>query len=360
MVHTEHEMLDKYSGLKVGKTVNVMNVPIMLNGKEETIHTTRSGDDQKEDLVLLHGYLVGLASYFKMMKDLSQHYRVWCIDLIGMGLSSRPLFTCQSTEETIEYFVESIEQWRKKVGIERFHLAGQSFGGYMSTMYALKYPEHVKKLLLISPAGVTRPTTDESFRKTIDELPFLRRQVFKQVMKIWTKKKTPREVIGYLGPLKGYFLSRYVKRAKLGEGEQFQLGYRYIDCALKLPESTLKALHYILTIPKAAGILPLEDVMHSLKMPIEIYYGDIDWMCKEGAKRVIASGAVRGSIHIVPNAGHAMNFENPSYVANLLIEHKLKEEDEIVYEVISKKTMSLEATFESVIRPEGDLVSVEA
>jgi len=34
-----------------------------------------------------------------------------------------------------------------------FYLAGHSYGGYLVGLYALEYPEHLRKLLLISPIG---------------------------------------------------------------------------------------------------------------------------------------------------------------------------------------------------------------
>ena len=40
-----------------------------------------------------------------------------------------------TTEEAGKYFVEAIEEWRKKVGIKTFILAGHSFGGYLATLY---------------------------------------------------------------------------------------------------------------------------------------------------------------------------------------------------------------------------------
>ena len=77
------------------------------------MHTTlfdtpqEEGDnDEKKDLVLIHGYGTiyifkifyiiilhkggsGLI-YVNVLKDLCKHYRVWNLDLVGMGLSSRP------------------------------------------------------------------------------------------------------------------------------------------------------------------------------------------------------------------------------------------------------------------------------
>lgn len=320
MVQAEHILLDRYSGLKIGKTINILNVPIVLGGKEENIHTTRSGDDQREDLVLVHGYFVGLVTYYKMLKDLSQHYRVWCLDLIGMGLSSRPDFICQSTEETIEYFVECIEQWRMKVGIEKFYLAGFSLGGYISSMYALKFPEHVMKLILLSPAGMSRPHSEEETAKILNKLPWYKRHATKFALTFWKKKMSFHRVAKKFSYLKSIALTAFLKTTKLA-GEESKIMYQYIDSICQLPESTLQCFHYLLTASRGAGHLPLEDKIHELKMPCEIYYGENDWMNSEGAYRVISKDAIKGGIHIIPKAGHIMNYENPKYVSQLMISH---------------------------------------
>ena len=40
-----------------------------------------------------------------------------------------------------------------------FYLIGHSFGGYLVGKYCLKYGQHVKKILFISPIGI-RPTPE--------------------------------------------------------------------------------------------------------------------------------------------------------------------------------------------------------
>jgi pimeloyl-ACP methyl ester carboxylesterase len=49
--------------------------------------------------------------------------------------------------------VDSIEKWRAAVGLERLIVVSHSFGGYLATAYALKYPEHVEHLFLIDSWG---------------------------------------------------------------------------------------------------------------------------------------------------------------------------------------------------------------
>jgi len=39
------------------------------------------------------------------------------------------------------------------MGLDEFFLAAHSFGGYVCGCYAEKYPQHIKKLLLMSPIG---------------------------------------------------------------------------------------------------------------------------------------------------------------------------------------------------------------
>ena len=42
------------------------------------------------------------------------------------------------------------------MGIDKMVLVGHSMGGYLAAAYALKYPEHIKHLILVCPAGIVR------------------------------------------------------------------------------------------------------------------------------------------------------------------------------------------------------------
>ena len=49
--------------------------------------------------------------------------------------------------------------------MNEFYLAGHSFGGYLAGNYALKYPQYVKKLLLLSPIGIRVPDQNETWEE---------------------------------------------------------------------------------------------------------------------------------------------------------------------------------------------------
>lgn len=89
-------------------------------------------------LVLLHGYMNGASYYYRNLAGLSRHFEtVYSLDLLGWGLSSRPTFTLVDDKLTTaeDFFVESLEAWRRKNDIDRIILAGHSMGGYISVAY---------------------------------------------------------------------------------------------------------------------------------------------------------------------------------------------------------------------------------
>lgn len=53
-----------------------------------------------------------------------------------------------------DQFVDSLEKWRETMKLEKIVLVGHSLGGFLSACYALKYPERVEKLILVSPVGL--------------------------------------------------------------------------------------------------------------------------------------------------------------------------------------------------------------
>jgi len=62
------------------------------------------------------------------------------------------------TSQAESFFVDSLEQWRESMGIDKMILLGHSLGGYLAAVYALKYPERVQKLILVSPGTCQRST----------------------------------------------------------------------------------------------------------------------------------------------------------------------------------------------------------
>lgn len=75
------------------------------------------------------------------LDGLSPHFRLLALDWLGTGLSGRPPFRAEGRQAAEDFFVESLDKWRAKMGLDKFILMGHSLGGYLSACYALKHPE---------------------------------------------------------------------------------------------------------------------------------------------------------------------------------------------------------------------------
>ena len=137
-------------------------VELPTKHKIRTIKVGNHINKEKIPLVLVHGFGAGLGFFILNYKHLSKERNVFGIDLLGFGRSSRPKFP-KDPIEAESVFVESIEQWRIVMGLEKFNLLGHSFGGYISTLYALKYPDHLNHLILADPWGFPEISNPEEF-----------------------------------------------------------------------------------------------------------------------------------------------------------------------------------------------------
>ncbi|KAF1838967.1 alpha/beta-hydrolase [Decorospora gaudefroyi] len=138
---------------------------VELCGKDRALNefsVERVGEEAENNLVMLHGYGAGLGFFYRNFEAISraEGWKVFALDLLGMGRSSRPTFKIHAKDkegkiaEAESWFVDALEEWRIKRGLDQFTLLGHSLGGYLAVCYALKYPGHLNKLILASPVGI--------------------------------------------------------------------------------------------------------------------------------------------------------------------------------------------------------------
>ncbi|XP_042507071.1 probable 1-acylglycerol-3-phosphate O-acyltransferase isoform X4 [Macadamia integrifolia] len=164
--------------------------------------------DSKDDsptLVMVHGYAASQGFFFRNFDALASRFRIIAIDQLGWGGSSRPDFTCKSTEETEDWFIDSFEEWRKAKNLTNFILLGHSFGGYVAAKYALKHPEHIQHLILVGPAGFSSETDGKSERM----IKFRATWKGAVLNHLWESNFTPQKVVRGLGPWGPNLVRRY-------------------------------------------------------------------------------------------------------------------------------------------------------
>jgi pimeloyl-ACP methyl ester carboxylesterase len=114
------------------------------------INTLHIKSINKPIIVIIHGFASGLATFVNVYEKLYNIYDIYAIDLIGYGLSSKPIFSNDYIlSETL--FIDSIEAWRIKLNLKSIIICAHSFGCYISINYYNKYPDNVKALILVEP-----------------------------------------------------------------------------------------------------------------------------------------------------------------------------------------------------------------
>uniref|UniRef100_A0A5B7AS38 1-acylglycerol-3-phosphate O-acyltransferase n=1 Tax=Davidia involucrata TaxID=16924 RepID=A0A5B7AS38_DAVIN len=271
--------------------------------------------DSKEDsptLVMVHGYAASQGFFFRNFDALTKHFRVIAIDQLGWGGSSRPDFTCKSTEETEEWFIDSFEAWRKSKNLSNFILLGHSFGGYVAAKYALKHPEHIKHLILVGPAGFS----PESEAKSEFFTQFRASWKGAVLNHLWESNLTPQKLIRGFGPfgpdlVRRYTSARFVTYSTgdtLAEEESRLLtDYTYHTLAAK--SSGDLCLKYIFAFGGFAR-MPLTHRGSEWKVPTTFIYGFQDWMNYLGAQEIRKNMEVPCEIIRVPQAGHFVFLDN--------------------------------------------------
>jgi len=108
-----------------------------------------------EPLVLIPGFASGAWSWFKQTEELSKDFRVITFDPRGIGKSNSPNVR-NGKLFPLEVFAEDVLGLLDALEIEKAHIVGASFGGFVAQEFALKFPERLNKLVLVcTTAGGT-------------------------------------------------------------------------------------------------------------------------------------------------------------------------------------------------------------
>jgi 2-hydroxy-6-oxonona-2,4-dienedioate hydrolase/4,5:9,10-diseco-3-hydroxy-5,9,17-trioxoandrosta-1(10),2-diene-4-oate hydrolase len=107
-------------------------------------------------LVMLHGGgpgASGVSNYRQNLPALARHFRVVLPDQPGFGDSYRPGEEELEQRSITEITVDALFQALDALGIDTFHLLGNSLGGAAALAMAQQRPERVTALVLMAPGG---------------------------------------------------------------------------------------------------------------------------------------------------------------------------------------------------------------
>jgi len=98
-----------------------------------------------EPLLLIEGLGYSSWMWFKQIPAFSREFKVIVFDNRGVGNTDKP-----DSEYTIETMADDAAGLLKALGLDSAHVLGVSMGGFIAQELALKYPDMVRSLVLIS------------------------------------------------------------------------------------------------------------------------------------------------------------------------------------------------------------------
>lgn len=243
-----------------------------------------------EPLLLIHTIGQSLYTWRNVFMQLSEHYRVIAVDLLGHGYSSRP---AQFDYTTAEH-AKSICMFMDAKGIESAHIIGFSMGAVYVLDFLTKYPERAGKALLIAPGGITQ------------EMPLSVRML----------------ASGLFGSLACRLYNRRVVEKALGEcffdltniTEEVLNGY-YTTIADPLSR---KALH--LSVANF-DMQEAEAGMRNVQTNVLILWGTDDKWHLPDMSEVYHLALRSAQFSVIRNAGHLMHEEKPQRFVECVMEY---------------------------------------
>jgi 3-oxoadipate enol-lactonase len=97
-------------------------------------------------VVMVHGFSRNAAIWMRWLPKLSETYRVYRMELPGMGSSPPPPRDFAWSREALEQaFVDTLDRF----GLSKVHWIGESAGGKLGVLFATTFPDCVASLVLV-------------------------------------------------------------------------------------------------------------------------------------------------------------------------------------------------------------------
>ncbi len=258
-------------------------------------------DEGKSDhaIIFIHGLGSYSPGWYKSINLLKDKFRCIAVDLPGYGKSSKEIHSGR-----MEFYADVIVQLMNKLKLQNATIAGHSMGGQIAIVMSLKYPNRVKNLVLVDPAGFESFTAGQ-------------KQWFRDVMTVEGVKLTNTQSI------RANLVSNFYD---MPDDAEFMVTDRIAMRGAKDFEN------YCYTVVKSVNGMvdePVIDFLQNITQPTLILFGENDNLIPnpylnpgktEDIAKIGAQKIPNSKLVMLPNCGHFLQFEKPEVFCNSLIE----------------------------------------
>ncbi len=225
-----------------------------------------------EDLVLLHGLFGALSNFRDLIDHFKETHRVF--------IPMLPLYELTNLDTTVNGLAKFVEKFVEARGLKKFHILGNSLGGHIALVYALKYPQHIKSIILTGSSGLFEHGMGETYPKRGDY--------------DYIKKKTE--------------LTFYDPNVASKE---------LVDEVYEITNNRLKALK-IIQLARSAIKHNLGSELKNITSPVCLIWGKNDTITPPMVAEEFKKLLVNSELHWIDKCGHAPMMEVPDKFNEIL------------------------------------------
>lgn len=115
------------------------------------IHLAYISKGEGLPIIMVHGLGGNATHWQRNIESLSKNYKCIAVDLPGYGSSDKVLSNDSTAQ--LSFYATILLQFIEALKLKQVALMGHSMGAQVAILTALKAPEKISKLILISPAG---------------------------------------------------------------------------------------------------------------------------------------------------------------------------------------------------------------
>ena len=270
-------------------------------------------------LLMLHG-LGGWGNYFfRLINLLIEEYFIIVLDIPGFAFSSRKCDEVpKSLDEWLHFFNDGILAFIENLKLEKFSIAGHSFGGYLAIHLYNMISSKVDRIFLFSPAGVNFPAEDQE--KLFKDKHRSKSRIFNFMMdrylnNVFVNKKSPFYIM--IKPLIPFAIRNYLKKKNLGLSEdEKNLFSKIQQYFLSLPQcGELSMGHIFYFGPQSKKpLIEIFENNNELREKVLILYGENDQIDHSDFIKNLKEKSIELNIQYIPNTDHQLIFQNPEEI----------------------------------------------
>ena len=207
----------------------------------------------------------------------------------GQGNSSKPK---DEDKYSIEIHADDFKALLDHLGIGKVNLVGTSYGGEVALQFAIKYPERINKLVIITAASEIHLDLELSALRWLEGART--QDPYKFVLSWITDVYSPR----FLNAMGRGFIERLIKM--YSENFDFDAAELLLKSFLKIKDN------------------PLTPHLKKIKCPALVVAAEEDRIKPRKYSKIIAENILDSELILISNAGHAVVIEKPKTI-NILI-----------------------------------------